>query len=98
MTKTNLMLYKTSGKVDLQYNVDMHFSRCMQIDIPPMQLHFELNDLTFFYRTVNETISVTPPNYTVPYQRTSAPRSRHFDRLGYAYVAEKRIPTSSPLF
>ena len=44
--------------MDLQYKVDMYFSKCKQIDIPPLQLHFELNDLTFFYRAVNEPSGV----------------------------------------
>ena len=34
----------------IQYSIDKYFSKCKQIDIPPLQLHFELNDLIFFIR------------------------------------------------
>ena len=34
----------------IRYSIDKYFSKCKQIDIPPLQLHFELNDLMFFIR------------------------------------------------
>ena len=33
----------------IRYSLDKYFSKCKQIDIPPLQLHFELNDLMFFF-------------------------------------------------
>ena len=55
----------------VRYSINMYFLRFKQIDIPPLQLHFELNDLVFSYKIVNELIPVTLPNYSVPYQGTS---------------------------
>ena len=82
----------------IRYSIDKYFSKCKQIDIPPLQLHFELNDLMFFYKIVRELIPVSLPNYIVPYMGTSALRSRHLDPLSYVYAADKRIPTTSPFF
>ena len=53
------------------YSIDKYFSKCKQIDIPPLQLHFELNDLMFFYKIVRKLIPVSLPNYIVPYMGTS---------------------------
>ena len=82
----------------IRYSIDKYFSKCKQIDIPPLQLHFELNDLMFFYKIVRELIPVSLPNYIVPYMGTSTLRSRHLDPLCYVYAADKRIPTTSPFF
>ena len=82
----------------IRYSIDKYFSKCKQIDIPPLQLHFELNDLMFFYKIVRELIQISLPNYNVPYMGTSTLRSRHLDQLSYVYAADKRIPTTSPFF
>ena len=44
------------------YTDDLYVIRCKQADILPLQLHFELNDLLFFYKIVYNLIPVALPS------------------------------------
>ena len=43
------------------YSDEIYAIRCRQVDILPLQLHFELNDLIFFYKIIYELIPVSLP-------------------------------------
>ena len=46
------------------YTDELYAIRCKQADILPLQLHFELNDLVFFYKIIYKLIPVSLPLVT----------------------------------
>ena len=61
-------------------------------EILPLQLHFELNDLVFFYKIVYDLIPVSLPAYISPYNGESRLRSTRMDELSYAVNDNTVIP------
>ena len=51
--------------------------------ILPLQLHFELNDLVFFYKIIYKLIPVTLPSYISPYTGDSRLRKAHMDSMSF---------------
>ena len=61
-------------------------------NIIPLQLHFELNDLVFFYKIVYDLIPVSLPSYISPYNGESRLRSTRMDEISYAVNDNTVIP------
>ena len=57
------------------YSDEIYAIRCRQVDILPLQLHFELNDLVFFYKIIYELVPVSLPAYISPYSGDSRLRN-----------------------
>ena len=76
------------------YTDELYAIRCKQADILPLQLHFELNDLVFFYKIIYELIPVSLPNYISPYTRDSTLRLRkaHMDNMSFVINNNTSIP------
>ena len=65
------------------YSDEIYAIRCRQVDILPLQLHFELNDLIFFYKIIYELIPVSLPAYISPYSGDSRLRNTRMDDMSY---------------
>ena len=74
------------------YSPEVYKRKCKQVDILPLASKFDLNDLVFFYKIVNELIPVSLPDYLSFYQGSSRLRRCHFDSLS---VVSSIIPRST---
>ena len=63
------------------YSDEVYAIRCRQTNILPLQLHFELNDLVFFYKIIHKLVPVSLPAYISPYNGDSTTRLRN-TRMG----------------
>ena len=59
------------GEENRSYSDELYALRCKQIDILPLQQHFDINDLLFFHKIVYNIIPVSLPNYISPYDGVS---------------------------
>ena len=75
-----------------RYSDEVYTIRCREANILPLQLHFELNDLVFFYKIVYDLIPVSLPAYISPYNGESRLRSTRMDELSYAVNDNTVIP------
>ena len=75
-----------------RYSDEVYAIRCREANILPLQLHFELNDLVFFYKIVYDLIPVSLPAYISPYNGESRLRSTRMDELSYAVNDNTVIP------
>ncbi len=60
---------------------DVYVRKCHQVNILPLTLKFNLNDLVFFHKVVNEYIPVNLPTYLTWFDGRSRLRQSHLDRL-----------------
>ena len=51
----------------------------MDINILPISKHFDLNDLCFFHKIVNDLIPIKLPDYVTKYRGNSRLRNKHLD-------------------
>ena len=75
-----------------KYSHEIYAIICREANILPLQLHFELNDLVFFYKIVYELIPVSLPAYISPYNGESRLRSSCMDEMSYAVNDNIVIP------
>ena len=68
---------------DYSYTDELYAIRCKQADILPLQLHFELNDLVFFYKIIYKLIPVSLPSSISPYTGDSRLRKAHMDSMSF---------------
>ena len=80
----------------LQANVhkwlDYYNKKCKEVDILPLSSKFDLNNLIFFHKLVNDLIPVCLPEYLSFYQGSSRLRQCHLDSRS---VVSSVIPRSS---
>ena len=62
-----------------RYSDEIYTIRCREANILPLQLHFELNDLVFFYKIIYDLIPVSLPAYISPYNGESRLRNTRMD-------------------
>ena len=77
------------------YSDEIYAIRCRQVDILPLQLHFELNDLIFFYKIIYELIPVSLPAYISPYSGDSRLRNTRMDDMSYVVNDNTAIPLNT---
>ena len=77
---------------DRSYSPEVYIKKCKEVDILPLSSKFDLNDLIFFHKVVNDLIPVSLPEYLSFYQGSSRLRQCHFDRCS---VVSSVIPRSS---
>ena len=77
------------------YSDEIYAIRCRQVDILPLQLHFELNDLVFFYKIIYELIPVSLPAYISPYSVDSRLRNTRMDDMSYVVNNNTAIPLNT---
>ena len=63
------------------YSPQIYLQKCKDIDILPLSKKFDLNDLIFFHKIVNELVPVYLPSYLSFYEGGSRLRRCHLDRL-----------------
>ena len=71
------------------YSDEVYAIRCWQTNILPLQLHFELNDLVFFYKIIYKLIPVSLPAYISPYNGDSTSRLRNTRMDDMSYVVNQ---------
>ena len=76
------------------YSDEVYVIRCRQTNILPLQLHFELNDLVFFYKIIYKLIPVSLPAYNSPYNGDSISRltNTSMDDMSYVINVNTVIP------
>ena len=72
------------------YSDEIYAIRCMQANILPLQLHFELNDLVFFYKMIYDLLPL--PAYISPYNGESRFRNTRMDEMSYVVNDNTVIP------
>ena len=63
------------------YSDEVYAIRCRQTNILPLQLHFELNDLDFFYKITYKLIPASLPAYISPYSGESRLKNTRMDDM-----------------
>ena len=61
------------------YSAELYTKKCKQVDILPLTLKFDLNDLLFLHKVINDLIPVSLPEYLTFYQGGSRLRRSHLD-------------------
>ena len=84
-----------NSEVAHSYSDEIYVIRCRQVDILPLQLHFELNDLIFFYKIIYELIPVSLPAYISPYSGDSRLRNTRMDDMSYVVNNNTAIPLNT---
>ena len=74
------------------YSPELYVQKCKFLDILPLSSKFDLNDLLFFHKVVNDLVPISLPSYLSFYQGGSRLRSCHLDKLS---VVSSLIPISS---
>ena len=74
------------------YSDEVYAIRCRQANILPLQLHFELNDLVFFYKIIYDLIPVSLPAYISPHNGESRLRNTRMDEMSYVVNDNTVIP------
>ena len=77
---------------DCSYPQELYFQKCKSIDLLPLSLRFDLNDLLFFHKVINDLVPLTLPEYLTFYEGGSRLRRCHLDRLS---IVSSLIPRSS---
>ena len=74
------------------YSDKVYAIRCRQANILPLQLHFELKDLVFFYKIIYKLIPVSLPTYISPFNGDSRLRNTRMDDMSYVVNDKTVIP------
>ena len=74
------------------YSPELYVQKCKFLDILPLSAKFDLNDLLFFHKVVNDLVPISLPSYLSFYQGGSRLRSCHLDKLS---IVSSLIPISS---
>ena len=72
-----------------------YISKCKQANLLPLSERFELNDLLFLHKVINNLIPVKLPNYLCFFQGQSRLRSSHLDRLSLVSSIRPHSSTST---
>ena len=76
----------------------MYYSKCKETDLLPLSKHFELNDLLFFHKIINQQIDIPLPSYIQRYSGQSRLRNCHLDSHCYTYIPDSVGVMHSPLY
>ena len=83
------------------YNNETYLLRCSQIKIVPMLAFFDINDLVFSHKIVNNKIPFSLPDYIHPYSGKNRFRQWNLDSLSYisTFVSNSaNFSSRSPFF
>jgi hypothetical protein len=61
----------------------VYLQKCKEVELLPLINRFELNDLVFFHKVVNNVVQVEMPSYLNPPTGTSRLRSSHLDSKSF---------------
>ena len=57
--------------------------KCKQVNILPLALKFDLNDLVLFHKIIHDIVPISLPPYLKLFEGQSRLRSTHLDELSY---------------
>ena len=80
------------------YSYSTYYSKCKETDLLPLSKHFELNDLLFFHKIINQQIDIRLPPYIHKYNGQSRLRNSHLDSHSYTYIPDSVGVMHSPLY
>ena len=76
---------------------NIYFQKCKQVNIFPLVLKFDFNDLILMHKVINGYIPVSLPEYLTWYNGNSRLRSSHLDRLSLVCTLLPKASSSKPL-
>ena len=79
-------------------NITTYYSKCKETNLLPLSKHFELNDLLFFHKIINQQIDIPLPPYIQSYNGQSRLRNCHLDSHCYTYISDSVGVMHSPLY
>ena len=79
-------------------NISTYYSKCKETDLLPLSKHFELNDLLFFHKIINQQIDIRLPPYIHKYNGQSRLRNYHLDSHSYTYIPDSVGVMHSPQY
>ena len=77
------------------YDTEKYLLRCSQINMIPMQAFFDINDLVFFHKIINNKIPFPLPEYLHHYSGQGRLRQSNLDSLSYISTFALNSTTSS---
>ena len=54
----------------LHYDEETYLKKCYQTNLSPMKVFFDINDLIYFHKIINNQIPLNIPKYIQPYTVT----------------------------
>ena len=79
-------------------DVVTYYSKCKETNILPLSKHFELNNLMFFHKILNQLINIQLPPYIQRYNGQSRLRNSRLDSRCFVYTPEICGVMHSPLY
>ena len=77
---------------NLSYSTEQYIHKCKLVDILPLACKFDLNDLLFFHKVINNLVPISLPQYLSFYQGGSRLRQCHLDSQS---LVSSIVPRSS---
>ena len=77
------------------YSTELYYKKCKSVDILPLSLKFDLNDLLFLHKVIYCLIPVSLPGYLSFYQGMSRLRSSHLDNYSLVSSVMPRFNTQN---
>ena len=68
---------------NLHYDDEAYVKKCYQTHLSPMKVFFDINDLTYFHKIINNQIPLNIPEYIKPYTGQSRLRQTNLDDMSY---------------
>ena len=68
---------------NLHYDEETYLKKCYQTNLSPMKVFFDINDLIYFHKIINNQIPLNIPKYIQPYTGQSRLRQSKLDDMCY---------------
>ena len=68
---------------NLHYDEEIYLKKCYQTNLSPMKVFFDINDLIYFHKIINNQIPLNIPKYIQPYTGQSRLRQSKLDDMCY---------------
>ena len=68
---------------NLHYDEEIYLKKCYQTNLSPMKVFFDINDLIYFHKIINNQIPLNLPKYIQPYTGQSRLRQSKLDDMCY---------------
>ena len=77
------------------YDDELYLNRCSQVNLIPMLAFFDINDLVFFHKIINNKIPMTLPSFLQPYIGQGRLRNANLDSLSFSNNLHREVPSAS---
>ena len=68
---------------NIHYDDETYIKKCCQSNLAPMKVFFDINDITFFHKIVNENVPISLPEYIELYTGQGRLRQANLDSFSY---------------